>query len=170
MDILWQVMGVKRKVVDGEYFMTVGAEDKLQVSIFLKSHRLAVIATNATLDQSPESALIAFVEDDDLSLYFQTSRYSRKANNLMLRQAISLVIGLDLEEMATLQYEGTAQQLDAEDEIEACKALFLAKKSPTTPAYLERPDTILFRVSPTWIRYSHYPEGAKHGHMIEIEF
>jgi|GEM_PF-458138 len=142
--------------------------DIRQVKDFLKCHQLAVIATGGDSGVPPESALIAFVEDDELAIYFQTSRYSRKAQNLIARPHVSLVIGLDLAEMQTLQYEGVASQLQSATEIAACKQRFLAKNSPTTPRYLERDDALLFKIIPTWISYSSYPDNAAPGQIKEL--
>lgn len=143
-------------------------KEKLRIITFLREHHLAVISTVGFLGLAPESALIAFVEDEQLCLYFQTGKYTRKAANLVHARRVSLVIGLELKDMATLQYEGVAQKLMDLDQINDCKRRFLAKKSPTTREYLERPDAILFKITPTWIRFSDYTRG-NHAFVTEIK-
>ncbi len=131
-------------------------EDKAKILAFLRQQKLAVIASYSPAQPTPESALVAFTEDGQLRIYFQTSRHSRKAANMARNPHVSLVIGLTLQDLTTVQYEGIVRQLVEPTEIEACKQLFLAKNSPTTPDYFDRPTTLLFEVSPTWIGYSDY--------------
>ncbi len=122
----------------------------------LQTHHLAVIATTTPAHLSPESALIAFTEDNNLNLYFQTASHSRKAANLAVHPYVSLVIGLTLENLITVQYEGKAVQLTHPAAVTALKLRFLTKNSPTTAQHLNRPDTIFFQVIPSWIGYSDY--------------
>lgn len=126
--------------------------DKSRLKKFLTSHQLAVIATVDPAILTPESALVAYVEDTNLCLYFQTGKYTRKAHNLAKNLCVSFVIGHDLDELVTMQYEGRCEQLRDKDLIKECKQRFLAKNSPTTPEYLERSDALLFKVTPVWIR------------------
>jgi general stress protein 26 len=126
---------------------------------FLRVQKLAVIATHGSLDQAPESALIAFAEDEQLCLYFQTGRHTRKAKNLQINAFVSFVIGFDLNIKTTVQYEGKAQKITEEAHLEQCKQLFIAKGSPTTVKNFNNPNTIFFKVTPTWIGYSDYSDG-----------
>jgi general stress protein 26 len=128
----------------------------IKVLDFLRSQKLAVISTHGPTKPNPESALIAYAEDDQLNLYFQTGRHTRKAANIKANPHISLVIGLGLEPMLTVQYEGTARQLTDSLEIKAAQQLFYDKNSPTTREFMEHPTAILFKVTPTWIGCSDY--------------
>lgn len=123
---------------------------------FLKTQKLAVIATSDSSRPTPESALIAFTEDDDLCLYFQTGKHTRKATNLRQNPHTSLVIGLGLNDMVTVQYEGVAQQLVDEVELADCKRRFVTKDSPANEHYFNHPTTIFFKIRPSWIGYSDY--------------
>jgi general stress protein 26 len=131
-------------------------DGKQKILEFLKRQKLAVIATASPLRPAPESALIAFAEDDDLCLYFQTGRHTRKAANLKVNPHVSLVIGLGLQDLLTVQYEGVAKQLVTKDELEACKQRFVRKDSPTTEEYFNHPTAIFFKVTPAWIGCSDY--------------
>lgn len=122
----------------------------------LRRQKLAVIATVGLNSPTPESALIAFTEDDQLNLYFQTGKHTRKAANLRENPHVSLVIGLNLDDLVTVQYEGVAKQLATQEELEACKQRFIAKDSPTTEEYFNHPTAIFFKVTPTWIGCSDY--------------
>lgn len=129
---------------------------RLKVLNFLRQQKLAVIATSNPERPTPESALIAFAEDDQLCLYFQTGRHTRKAANLVVNPHVSLVIGLNLDDLTTVQYEGIAEQIAGESELKACKQRFIRKDSPTTEEYFNHPTAIFFKVRPTWIGCSDY--------------
>lgn len=129
---------------------------KQKILDFLATQQLAVIATSNPSRPTPESALIAFTEDENLCLYFQTGRHTRKALNLQTNPHVSLVIGLSEKTLITVQYEGVARQLSQQDELEACKQRFTQKDSPTTEEYFNHPTAIFFKVNPTWIGCSDY--------------
>lgn len=122
----------------------------------LRKQKLAVIATVDPVRGAPESALVAFTEDEHLCLYFQTGKHTRKAANLAVNPKVSFVMGLTLDDMVTVQYEGLAEQLTAPADLEFCKQQFIAKDSPTTEEYFNHPTAIFFRVTPTWIGCSDY--------------
>lgn len=149
----------------GNAYMSENGRQKILE--FLKRQKLAVIATCSSLRPTPESALIAFAEDDDLCLYFQTGRHTRKANNLKTNPHVSLVIGLSLQDLITVQYEGIAKRLVNEDELDNCKQRFIRKDSPTTAEYFNHPTAIFFKVTPTWVGCSDY-SGA-HPEVIELK-
>ena len=134
---------------------------------FLKGQKLAVIATVGKSGSTPESALIAFAEDEDLCLYFQTGVHTRKAANLAENPCVSVVIGLSQAELITVQYEGRAQRITSQDDLEVCKRRFVAKNSPTTEEYFNHPSAIFFKVVPVWIGCSDYR--GKRPAVIEIK-
>lgn len=136
--------------------MHVNEAHKRKILEFLGTQKLAVIATVDPVRPTPESALIAFTEDENLCLYFQTGRHTRKAVNLTVNPYVSLVIGLSQIDLITVQYEGRAEQLTSQEDLEYCKQRFVAKDSPTTEYYFNHPTAIFFKVSPTWIGCSDY--------------
>lgn len=140
---------------------------KTKILNFLRTQKLATISTCNPKTLQPESALIAFTEDDSLCLYFQTGKHTRKAQNLKVNPKVALVFGLAHKEMFTVQYEGVAKQLTTVDELEFCKQQFIAKDSPTTEYYFNHPTSIFFKVIPTWIGCSDY-RGEKPD-VIEIK-
>jgi hypothetical protein len=80
---------------------------------------------------------------------------------------VSLVIGLNLDDLITVQYEGKVQRIAREEDLEFCKQRFIAKESPTTEYYFNHPTAIFFKVTPTWIGCSDY-SGEK-PEVIEIK-
>ena len=146
----------------------MNAKHQQKILQVLKSQKLAVIATNSGAEHSPESALIAFTEDDDLNIYFQTGKHTRKAANLANNPYVSLVIGLSLTDLITVQYEGKAERLVSADDLDFCKQKFVGKDSPTTEEYFNHPTAIFFKVTPTWIGCSDY-SGEK-PEVVEISW
>ena len=141
---------------------------KKKVLHFLKTQKLAVISTINSSQATPESALIAYTEDKNLNLYFQTGRHTRKAQNLKKNPRVSLVVGLALKDLITIQYEGQAFKITKNDEIQTSKKRFIEKDSPTTKEYLEHPTSIFFKVTPTWIGYSDYSGGKPHVFELKV--
>jgi len=119
---------------------------------FLRQSKLAVLSTVNTLN-SPESALVAFAEDEKLNLYFQTRVKSRKYANILQTGRVSLVAGWDLHKLVTVQMEGIAERVEATRFI---KQLFVDKKSPSTQEFLNHPDARFFKITVEWVRYSDY--------------
>lgn len=132
-------------------------KDQKKILAVLNKFYLTVVATANTENADPEAALVAYVFNDKLELFFQTNKYSRKAQNLKRNPQVAFVMGLDLNDLVTLQYQGRATQLINSEEIEVCKQMFIDRKSPTaSPKYLEHPDAIYFKVIPTWIGLCDY--------------
>lgn len=125
-----------------------------KILTFLKKCDLTVISTADPENPDLESALIAFAENEKLEIFFQTNKYTRKAQNLQKNPHVAFVFGLTLHHRGTVQYQGVAEQIIKEEEVEACKQRFCVRKSPTAePKYLNHPDAIYFKVLPRWIGF-----------------
>lgn len=131
--------------------------DKATISQFLQAQPLASIATVAPGSPQPEAALVAFAQTGQLELIFETFVNSRKWHNLQANPHVSFVIGGDARQHITLQYEGIAQLVPA-DEAERYIAIFLAKDTPCTEQFLRDPRARLLLVRPTWLRYTDYTQ------------
>ena len=143
------------------------AAHKFFLNIFTRYH-LAVIATANPDTADPEAALVAYVYNDKLELFFQTNKYSRKAANLKRNPQVAFVMGLALEDLVTIQYQGRATQITKKEEREACKKMFIDRNSPTaSPKYLEHPDAIYFKVVPTWVGCHDYR--GKQPQVLELK-
>ncbi|NOS67675.1 MAG: pyridoxamine 5'-phosphate oxidase family protein [Candidatus Peribacteraceae bacterium] len=135
--------------------MQLTNDERATILKFMKKNPMAVISTSDAKTGHPEAALIAFAETDDLEIVFETDNDARKYENLLSHPAVALVIGWDLSKYQTLQYEGAAAEVTAE-EFEQYKALILKKKTPCTEEFLRPPRARIFKVRPTWIRLSDY--------------
>jgi general stress protein 26 len=120
---------------------------------FMRRHLLAV-QSSVSPDGAPQSAVIGYVVDDRLALFFDTKTDARKARNLRADPRIALVIGWDLDEACTLQIEGVADEPTGGD-LARFKTIYFER----FPDGVEReawPDIAYFRVRPTWARFSDF--------------
>lgn len=135
-------------------------ELKQRILAFMRTHRLAVIATNAR-DGPPESAVVGVAVSNDLDLVFDTTAATRKAANLRRDGRLSAVIGWDNEE--TVQFEGVADEPEGAER-ERVREIYFA-------AYPDGRDRLAwegithFRVRPTWIRFTSYLKPETSGEM-----
>ena len=116
---------------------------------FIKKHKLAVIATTDG-NGRPEAAVIGVAVDKNLEIICGTYNTSRKYLNLKKNARVALVIGW--EKAQTVQYEGIAEELD-ENEAEQALDTILAK-TPSAARYVEREYKVVYRIKPSWIRFS----------------
>lgn len=143
------------------------SETKKEILEFLHRNPMAVISTQGNSSEFPESALIAFAEYENFEILFETFNISRKYQNLLKNNKVSLVIGLDHTKLITLQYEGVVEPV-AEDEVESHIQHFLSKDTPCTEKILRDSRAKLFKITPTWLRYSDYTNGPPR--ILELSF
>jgi general stress protein 26 len=120
---------------------------------FIKSYPLAVIST-VNEKAMPEAALIGIAVTPKLEIIFDTANISRKYPNLVKNPAVALVIGWDNE--ITLQYEGTATQLQETDD--HYKQLYFDTFEDAQQRGQTLHGIVYFKVSPRWIRYCDYKQ------------
>jgi pyridoxine/pyridoxamine 5'-phosphate oxidase len=120
---------------------------------FIRAHKMAVQASVAATGE-PQAAAIGIAVTEGLEIVFDTLATSRKARNLRQDPRIALVIGWDLDDERTVQYEGVVDE-PAGAELERLKAVYFATY-PDGPERERWPDITYFRARPTWIRYSDY--------------
>lgn len=117
---------------------------------------MATISTIAPGALQPESALIAFAQTDELEIIFETFVDTRKWNNLQKNPHVSFVVVWDTKCHVTVQYEGIATVAANDKQAESYIQTFLTKDTPCTEKFLRDYRVRLFKVKPTWIRYSDY--------------
>ena len=86
---------------NNEIFNDTGAAN------FLRSHRLGVLATSSHENNSPQTALVYYVLDEELNIFILTSRESRKCKNIIQNNKVSFLIGQEVNPIV-LQLEGMA--------------------------------------------------------------
>ena len=100
---------------------------------FMTRFRYGVVSS-ATVDGSPQSALVGIAVTPQLEIVFDTLNTSRKYRNLVARPSCSFVVGWSGEQ--TVQFDGVAS-LPVDEE-------------------LRRYQEVYFR--PKWIRYSDFDQ------------
>lgn len=124
---------------------------KAKIKENLKYHNLCVISTIGA-NGFPESATVGFSEDEDLSLIFGTSKFSRKAQNIEDNYKVSVVIGVDPAKPQTVQLEGNARLL-TDHELKRCQDIHF-EKNPHAKKLKDDPNQIYILVKPTWVRFT----------------
>src|SRR5262245_7999542 len=128
--------------------------DRAELLQYLRSHKFAVQASVSPAN-APQAAVVGFVVNDDLEVFFDTLESTRKAFKLCRNSKIARVIGcLSHGDERTVQYEGPADEPRGA-ELNALKQLYFAR----FPDGRERqtwPGLTYFRARPTWIRFSDF--------------
>lgn len=114
----------------------------------IDGQKLAVLAT-ASLEGTPEAALMGIALSPDFEIVFDTVRTSRKYPNLKANPRVAMVIGTTNE--TTVQYEGEAEELTGA-RLARFQEIYFAKW-PDGPERMKWPNIVYFAVHPTWIRY-----------------
>ena len=121
---------------------------------FLRLHQYAVVASH-TSQGSPEAALVGFVANDRLELFFDSFDSTRKVANLRRDPRVALVIGgYTVGDERTVQYEGEVDA-PAGAELEQFKSAYFAVH-PDGVRRSTLPGIAYFRVRPRWIRYVNF--------------
>jgi hypothetical protein len=131
--------------------------EKSELLEFMRRHRLAIEAS-VSVTGAPQAAVVGIVVGDELEVFFDTLRTSRKYENLRRDPRVALVLGWDLEQACTLQFEGLADEPQG-TELESLKQRYFAA-FPDGIARQAWPDIAYLRARPTFIRFSDFRAAA----------
>jgi general stress protein 26 len=120
---------------------------------FLRRYKLAVQAS-VTTRGAPQAAVVGFAVSDALEIVFDTSKTTRKYENLRADPRVALVIGWDHE--VTAQIDGVADFPTGEELERVRECYFVAY--PDGRDRLAWPGITHVRVTPMWIRYSDFSQ------------
>lgn len=121
---------------------------------FLGEHKYGVEAT-VNAQGMPQAALVGFVVNDQLELFFDTFSSTRKVANLTRDRRISFVIGGQTTgDERTVQYEGFVDA-PAGAELDAWKRAYFARH-PDALRRSRLTGITYYRVRPSWIRYTNF--------------
>jgi len=141
-------------------------EQEKRMINFLKREHLMVIST-INKEGAPESAVVGYTETPNLEIIFCTFNTTRKYANLKKNPHVSLVIGWDVDEKITIQYEGVAEEVIDTNELDKHKKLHIAKR-PKREKHVYDSRERCFKVKPKWIRYSHLSKDPEE--IFELRF
>lgn len=137
-------------------------EQKTKIHEFIRKQLLTVIST-VHADGNPQAAVIGFAENENLELFFGTFNTTRKYKNLKNNPHAAFVIGWSLDEVITVQYEGTVVELEGEESVAISQKIIA--KNPGAARFVNDPRQRYFKVIPKWIRYS----ALKLGDVFELD-
>jgi hypothetical protein len=120
---------------------------------FMTRFRYGVVSS-ATVDGSPQSALVGIAVTPQLEIVFDTLNTSRKYRNLVARPSCSFVVGWSGEQ--TLQFDGVAS-LPVDEELRRYQEVYFGVWLDG-PARITWPGIAYFVVRPKWIRYSDFDQ------------
>lgn len=127
-----------------------------KIVTFLKERTplLCVLAT-ASHDAKPQSAVLGYVVNDDLSILLSTKKTTRKYNNLKENKYVSLTFGASFTE-PYVQYQGIAELIEEGQEYDKINDFFYSIHEQAKR--FKSPETIFVRVRPTWVRFTDYAQ------------
>jgi DNA-binding winged helix-turn-helix (wHTH) protein/general stress protein 26 len=125
---------------------------RLDIHLFARLHRLAVIAT-VSPDGQPQSAVVRIVVTDSFELIIDARRGSRKVQNLSANPKVGVTLGWDM--LQTLQIDGLGEIL-ADDALADAKHDYAAQYPESYRARQALPDLVYIRVTPTWMRFTDF--------------
>lgn len=121
---------------------------------FLRLHTYAVAASNAA-EGPPEAALVGFLVNDGLELFFDSFDSTRKVANLRRDPRIAFVIGgHTVGDQRTVQYEGVVDAPTGAELQQFKRDYFSIQPDGLRRSKL--PGITYFRARPRWIRYSNF--------------
>jgi hypothetical protein len=129
---------------------------KFELLGFLRSHKLAVVAS-VSASGAPQAAVVGIVVSDDFELFFDTLSTSRKYHNLAVDPRVACVIGWDLDRARTVQLEGIADEPDGA-ELGRLLRLYL-QAFPDGEERRNWPNIAYLRIRPHFIRFSDFSGG-----------
>lgn len=139
---------------------------------FLRSKMTAVISTISPAGQ-PMSATIYFEVDENFIFYFMTKKFTRKYENLEKNPEVALVIGTE-NEPATVQLQGRAEKILDPKEFDMRMNLLrkrFFKNDYVAPLFQlapEKNDMVLYRITPSWIRWLDLRDENVSGNFVQI--
>jgi nitroimidazol reductase NimA-like FMN-containing flavoprotein (pyridoxamine 5'-phosphate oxidase superfamily) len=138
---------------------------KQKIFEFLNKNELGVISTVHSNENTPESAVIGFGNNESLEIVFGTSNSTRKYMNLKSNPNVSFVIGWS-SEAGTIQYEGSANELTKEEAMKYGNLLI--EKNVNNKKYLDSDKQKYFLVKTKWIRF--LDNSSIHPEIYELSF
>jgi len=141
---------------NGSYLTGGGDCMKEEVYKILESRepKLCVLATSDKSGKT-EAATLVYTIEEDLTILLSTKSDSRKWNNLLENDQVSLVFGFSFTE-ANIQYDGIAKLIDKNSpEYASCEQTYFTDH-PDLSEYRGQANSVFFKITPRWLRLSDY--------------
>ncbi len=128
-------------------------DNKQKLQEFMNTRFLGVIST-VDHNSRPESAFVGYSVGAGFEVIVGTSKFSRKAKNILSNDSVALVVA---DETGEVQYEGRASQIE-KSEYEALIEKGRFKQLEGSAKYRNDPDQVWLKIQPTWIRFIEHGE------------
>ncbi len=141
-------------------------ELRSRIVAFLNGHRKAIFAI---LDKNglPTTSLMLYAIDDDLNVYFGTRRSFGKYADIKQQPIISLsIIEESVDPLKVVDIRGTAFEVPDEECGKTCA--FFKTKNPSKYYVEGAPDFVMFKVSPSFVRYLDATSGDLKFHDLDL--
>ena len=141
----------------------MSTELKRIITDYIGKTRVSALAT-VRADGAPVVRAIGGFAPDGLDVYFSTAKASAKAAQIAGDAPVSFYFQHDNQEIPTFKYVnliGQARELNAESERQKAIGI-LSARSPRFKARAEKgelQDTVIYRVSPSEIKYLDFSKG-----------
>ncbi len=139
---------------------------KNTVKEFLNAHRKAVFAI---IDKHgfPTTSLMLYAIDDDLNVYFGSRRSFGKYADITRQPVVSLsIVEEKIDPLKVVDIRGTAIEVPDEECGKTCS--FFKTKNPSKYYVEDAPDFVMFKLTPTFIRWADASSGELKIEDIEL--
>ena len=139
---------------------------RANIVAFLNGHRKAVFAI---LDKNglPTTSLMLYAIDDELNVYFGTRRSFGKYADIKQQPIISLsIIEESIDPLKVVDIRGTAYEVPDEECGKTCA--FFKTKNPAKYYVEGAPDFVMFKVSPSFVRFLDATSGDLQFHDLDV--
>lgn len=135
---------------------------------FLNNHRKMVLTV---LDEKkhPNSSLMLYATDDDLRIYFGTKRSFGKYKALHADPHVSLaVVQESVDPLQVTDMQGFVEEIPVEQK--SARLEWFIGKNPSKYYVKDADDFVMFRITPTAVRWLDATSGDLHMHDLSTEF
>jgi pyridoxine/pyridoxamine 5'-phosphate oxidase len=127
-----------------------------KVLSFLKTLKPALcVLSTSTPQGKPESAVLAYAVNNDLSIIISSHLNSRKIQNMLQNNQVCIIFGWAFTGL-NIQYEGTATVIKEGEELKRVEEAFYAQQEATRKFH--SPDSVFAVIKPTWMRVTDLTE------------
>lgn len=126
---------------------------KERIFELIKSNVYAVVSTSNRAGH-PESALVGVSETENYELVFATNDNTRKIENIRNNPNVAIVIGGADGSLKSVQIEGVARIIAAEDALDYAENHY--KKIPSAKDHFKDKGECFIVITPLWARYTSF--------------
>ena len=137
-------------------------QTKATAAVFLKTRKSGVLSTLSP-EQTPRARIVYYAADSSFVLYFLTLKNTRKVEDMTAFPQVAFTV-FDEQSLQTLQLEGYATDITNAPVPDAILEKLFDNLEMHSSHYgplarLDRSDVVVYKITPTWIRYGDFTQG-----------